>query len=111
MSSSNHPIIVPSDSDIKDAFSSSFLDYTSTSVDYFPTSSENISPDSSDNLFKYLLASLVISPFHDNSYMKVYNANKPPIQPQVSIDPPPVLPPSSIFPLSPMLNSQRDSTT
>ncbi|GJT75195.1 hypothetical protein Tco_1041920 [Tanacetum coccineum] len=39
--------------------------------------------------------------------MKAYNANKPPIPPQVSIDPPPVLPPSLIFPLSPMLNSQN----
>ncbi|GJT97161.1 hypothetical protein Tco_1092679 [Tanacetum coccineum] len=39
--------------------------------------------------------------------MKAYNANKPPIPPQVSIDPLPVLPPSLIFPLSPMLNSQN----
>ncbi|GJV05496.1 hypothetical protein Tco_1343152 [Tanacetum coccineum] len=99
MSSSNHPT-----SDIEDAFSSNFPNYTPTSPDYFPASPRNISPDSSDNLSKYLLASLAISPFHDNPYMKAYNANKPPIPPQVSIDPPPVLPPSQIFPLSPMLN-------
>ncbi|GJZ71367.1 hypothetical protein Tco_0635218 [Tanacetum coccineum] len=102
MSSSNHPT-----SDIEDAFSSNFPNYTPTSPDYFPASPRNISPDSSDNLSKYLLASLAISPFHDNPYMKAYNANKPPIPPQVSIDPPPVLPPSLIFPLSPMLNSQN----
>ncbi|GJW90862.1 hypothetical protein Tco_0168415 [Tanacetum coccineum] len=102
ISSSNHPT-----SDIEDAFSSNFPNYTPTSPDYFPASPRNISPDSSDNLSKYLLASLAISPFHDNPYMKAYNANKPPIPPQVSIDPPPVLPPSPIFPLSPMLNSQN----
>ncbi|GJU15332.1 hypothetical protein Tco_1143298 [Tanacetum coccineum] len=88
MSSSNHPT-----SDIEDAFSSNFPNYTPTSPDYFPASPRNISPDSSDNLSKYLLASLAISPFHDNPYMKAYNANKPPIPPQVSIDPPPIPPP------------------
>ncbi|GJY75363.1 hypothetical protein Tco_0480479 [Tanacetum coccineum] len=60
MSSPNHPT-----SDIEDAFSSNFLDYTHTSPDYFPSSSGNISPDPSDNLSKYLLALLAISPFHD----------------------------------------------
>ncbi|GKB43403.1 hypothetical protein Tco_0888345 [Tanacetum coccineum] len=102
MSSSNYPT-----SDIEDAFSSNFPNCTPTSPNYFPASPRNISPDSSDNLSKYLLASLAISPFHDNPYMKAYNANKPPIPPQVSIDPLPVLPPSLIFPLSPMLNSQN----
>ncbi|GJU75130.1 hypothetical protein Tco_1272200 [Tanacetum coccineum] len=102
MSSSNHPTF-----DIEDAFSSNFLNYTPTSPDYFPASPRNTSLDSSDNLSKYLFASLAISPFYDNPYMKAYNANKPPIPPQVSIDPPPVLPPSLIFPLPPMLNSQN----
>ncbi|GKA52677.1 hypothetical protein Tco_0745992 [Tanacetum coccineum] len=88
MSSSNHPT-----SDIEDAFSFNFLNYTPNSPDYFPASPRNISPDSSDNLSKYLLASLAISPFHDNPYMKAYNANKLPIPPQVSIDPPPIPPP------------------
>ncbi|GJX10112.1 reverse transcriptase domain-containing protein [Tanacetum coccineum] len=88
MSSSNHPT-----SDIEDAFSSNFPNYTPTSPDYFPASPRNISPDSSDNLSKYLLASLAIPPFHDNLYIKAYNANKPPIPPQVSIDPPPIPPP------------------
>ncbi|GJT25725.1 reverse transcriptase domain-containing protein [Tanacetum coccineum] len=99
MSSPNHPT-----SDIEDAFSSNFPDYTPTSPDYFPVSPGNISPDPSDNLSKYLLASLAISPFHDDPYMQAYNAaaNEPPIPPQAPIDPPPVLPPSLVLPLSPI---------
>ncbi|GJU30926.1 hypothetical protein Tco_1174515 [Tanacetum coccineum] len=102
MSSSNHPT-----SDIEDAFSSNFSNYTPTSPNYFPASPRNISPDSSDNLSKYLLASLAILPFHDNPYMKAYNANKPPIPPQVSIDLPAVLPLSPVLSLPPMLNSRN----
>ncbi|GKD45252.1 hypothetical protein Tco_1269897 [Tanacetum coccineum] len=102
MSSPNHPT-----SDIDDAFSSNFPNYTPTSPDYFPVSLGNISPDPSDNLSKYLLASLAISPFHDDPYMQAYNAaaNEPPIQPQAHIDPPLVLPLSPILPLSPMFDS------
>ncbi|GJT74889.1 hypothetical protein Tco_1041614 [Tanacetum coccineum] len=103
MSSPNHPTF-----DIEDAFSSNFSDYTPTSPDYFPVSPGNISPDPSDNLSKYLLASLAISPFHDDPYMQAYNvaANEPPIPPQAHIDPPPVLPPSLVLPLSPMFDSR-----
>nr|GEU97082.1 hypothetical protein [Tanacetum cinerariifolium] len=104
MSSSNHPIIVPSDSDIEAAFSSTHSsDYTPASPDYFPASSRNTSPDPSYDLFKYLLASLAISPFHDDSYIKVmqaYNAtsNESPIPlPQAPIALPIVLPPSPVF--------------
>ncbi|GJT31658.1 hypothetical protein Tco_0922077 [Tanacetum coccineum] len=85
MSTSTHPIIVPSDYDVEDAFSSIHSpDYTPVSSDYFPVSPGNTSPDSSDDLTKYLLASLAISPFHDDPYMKVmqaYNAtsNESPI--------------------------------
>ncbi|GKB45623.1 putative reverse transcriptase domain-containing protein [Tanacetum coccineum] len=86
MSSPNHPT-----SDIEDAFSSNFPDYTPTSPDYFPVSPGNISPDPSDNLSKYLLASLAISPFHDDPYNAA--ANEPPIPPQAPIDPPPIPPP------------------
>ncbi|GJX20279.1 reverse transcriptase domain-containing protein [Tanacetum coccineum] len=43
-SSSNHPIIVPSDSDIEDAFSSTNV------PDYFPATPGNTSPDSSNDL-------------------------------------------------------------
>ncbi|GKE00124.1 hypothetical protein Tco_1388107, partial [Tanacetum coccineum] len=94
-SSPNHPT-----SDIEDAFSFNFSDYTSTSLDYFPVSPGNISLDPSDNLSKYLLASLAISPSHDDPYMQAYIvvANELPIPPQALIDQPPVLPPSLVLP-------------
>ncbi|GJX70233.1 reverse transcriptase domain-containing protein [Tanacetum coccineum] len=75
MSTSNHPIIVSSDSDVKDAFSSTNIpDYTPSSPDYISASLGNTSPNPSDDLSKYLLASLAISPFHDDPYMKVMQA-------------------------------------
>ncbi|GJZ46292.1 hypothetical protein Tco_0593888 [Tanacetum coccineum] len=46
MSSSNHPIIVPFDSDIEEAFSSLNV------PDYFPATPGNTSPDSSNDLTK-----------------------------------------------------------
>ncbi|GJR62808.1 hypothetical protein Tco_1504970 [Tanacetum coccineum] len=113
MSTSNHLIIVPSDSDIEDAFSSiHFPDYTPASTDYFPASSGNTSPNPSDDLSKYILASLAISPFHNDPYMKVmqaYNAtsNESSIPlPQAPIATPIVLPPSPVLPLSPMFDSR-----
>ncbi|GJU38255.1 reverse transcriptase domain-containing protein [Tanacetum coccineum] len=48
------------------------LDYTPASPDYSLASSGNTSLDHSDDLSKYLLASLAISPFHDDPYMKVF---------------------------------------
>ncbi|GKA07084.1 hypothetical protein Tco_0686308 [Tanacetum coccineum] len=78
-------------------------EYTPASPDYSPASSGNTSPDPSDDLSKYLLALLAISPFHDDPYMKVmqaYNAtsNELPIHlPQAPIAPPTVLPPSPVF--------------
>nr|GEY38827.1 hypothetical protein [Tanacetum cinerariifolium] len=67
MSSSNYPIIVPSNSDIEDAFSSTNTpDYISASPEYFRASLGNTSPDPSEDLSKYLLALLAISPFHDD---------------------------------------------
>ncbi|GJS89614.1 reverse transcriptase domain-containing protein [Tanacetum coccineum] len=94
-------IIVPSDFDVEDAFSSTNApDYTPTLPDYSPALLGNTSPDPSDDLSKYLLASLAISPFHDDPYMKVmqaYNAtsNESPIPlPQALIAPPiEILPP------------------
>ncbi|GJY47856.1 reverse transcriptase domain-containing protein [Tanacetum coccineum] len=72
MSTSTHPIIVPSDYDIEDAFSSTHSpDYTSASPDYSPSSPGNTFPDPSDDLSKYLLASLAITPFHDDPYIKI----------------------------------------
>ncbi|GJT60875.1 reverse transcriptase domain-containing protein [Tanacetum coccineum] len=92
MSSPNHPTI-----HIEDAFSSNFPDYTTASPNYFPASPGNISPDPPDNLSKYLLASLAISPFHD---MQAYNvvANKPHIPPQDPITLPVILTPSPMPP-------------
>ncbi|GKE92609.1 hypothetical protein Tco_1573704 [Tanacetum coccineum] len=76
--------------------------YTPASPDYFPASPGNTSPDPSDDLSKYLLASLAILPFHDDPYMKVMQAydatsNELPIPlPQAPIAPPTVLPPSPV---------------
>nr|GEX99984.1 hypothetical protein [Tanacetum cinerariifolium] len=98
MSSPNHPTF-----DIDDAFSSNSPDYTPALTNYFPASPGNISPDPLDNLSKYLLASLAISPFHD---MQAYHAvaNKPPIPPQDPITPPVILTPSPILPPSPLFD-------
>ncbi|GJV91632.1 hypothetical protein Tco_1539445 [Tanacetum coccineum] len=75
MSTSTHPIIVPSDVNNEDAFSSiSTPDYTPASLDYLLPLPGNTFSDSSNDLSKYLLASLAISPFHDDAYMKVMQA-------------------------------------
>nr|GEY75729.1 hypothetical protein [Tanacetum cinerariifolium] len=93
MSSPNHPT-----TDIEDAFSSNFRDYTTASPNYFLALPGNISPDPLDNLSKYLLASLAILPFHD---MQAYNdANIPPIPPQDPITSPSILTPSLGLPPS-----------
>ncbi|GKF79898.1 hypothetical protein Tco_0235466 [Tanacetum coccineum] len=103
-----YPIIILSDSIVEDAFSSTNTPYyTLASPDYFPASPGNTFSDPSEDLSKDLLASLTISPFHDDPYMKVmqaYNAtsNKSPIPlPRAPIAPSPVLPPSLV--LSPSL--------
>ncbi|GJR46929.1 hypothetical protein Tco_1315032 [Tanacetum coccineum] len=70
-----YPIIVPSDSNVEDAFSfTTTPDYTPASPDYSPASPGNTFSDSSNDLTKYLLASLDISPFNDDPYMKVMQA-------------------------------------
>ncbi|GJV81934.1 hypothetical protein Tco_1517804 [Tanacetum coccineum] len=56
MSSSNHPIIVPSDSDIKNAFSSTNV------PDYFPATPGNTSPNSSNDLTNYYSTPAVLPP-------------------------------------------------
>nr|GEV60247.1 hypothetical protein [Tanacetum cinerariifolium] len=73
MSTSTHPIIILSDSDVEDAFSSTYTpDYTTTSPDYSPTSPGNTASDSetesdpSEDPFEDHSAPLAISPFHDN---------------------------------------------
>ncbi|GJR57506.1 hypothetical protein Tco_1499668 [Tanacetum coccineum] len=75
VSTSTHPIIIISDSNVEDAFSSTNTpDYTLASPDYFPASPGNTSFDPLEDLSKDLLASLAISPFHDDLYMKVMQA-------------------------------------
>ncbi|GJZ23205.1 hypothetical protein Tco_0560664 [Tanacetum coccineum] len=111
MSTSTHHIIVLSDFDVEDAFSSmNTPDYTPASPDYFPATPRNTSSDYSDDLSKYLFASLAISPFHDDPYMKVmqaYNAtsNESPIPlPQAPIAPPTILPLSLVLSPSPLFD-------
>ncbi|GJY07426.1 hypothetical protein Tco_0374480 [Tanacetum coccineum] len=101
MSSSTHPIIILSDSNVEDAFSSTNTpDYISASSDYSPASPGNTSSDSSKDLSKNLLALPTISPFHDDPYIKIMQAydatnNESPIPPpRAHIAPPTVLPPS-----------------
>ncbi|GKC16198.1 hypothetical protein Tco_1012980 [Tanacetum coccineum] len=75
MSTSTHPIIVPSDSDVEDAFSSTNTpDYTSASPGYSPASPGNTSSDPLEDSPKDRSASLTILPFHNNPYMKVTQA-------------------------------------
>ncbi|GKA60977.1 hypothetical protein Tco_0760384 [Tanacetum coccineum] len=103
MSTSTHPIIILSDSDIEDVFSSTNTpDYTPASPDYSAASPRNTSSDPSDDSSKDCSASLTISHFHDDSYMKImqaYNAtnNELPMPlPRAHIAPPTVLPPSLV---------------
>ncbi|GJT54562.1 hypothetical protein Tco_0989616 [Tanacetum coccineum] len=111
MSTSTYPIIILSDSYIEDAFSSTTTpNYTPTSPDYSPALSGNTSSDPSEDLSKDLLASLAISPFYDDPYMKVmqaYNAtsNELTIPPsRAPIAPPTILPLSPVLSLSPMFD-------
>nr|GEV87139.1 hypothetical protein [Tanacetum cinerariifolium] len=103
-----HPIIILFDSDIEDTFSSTHSpDYIPTSLDYFPALLGNTSPDSSYDLTKYLLALIVISPFHDDPYMKVIQAYDAIPPPQAIIALLEVLPLSSVLSLPPMFDSQH----
>ncbi|GKC81908.1 hypothetical protein Tco_1137625 [Tanacetum coccineum] len=101
------PIIILSDSDVEDTFSSThFPDYIPASPDYFPALPGNTSPNFSDDLTKDLLASLALSPIYDDPYMKVmqaYDATDNEL-PQAPIAPPTILPPSLVLSLSPMFD-------
>ncbi|GJR61329.1 hypothetical protein Tco_1503491 [Tanacetum coccineum] len=105
MSTSTYPIIIPSDSDVEDAFSSiNTPDYTSASPSYSPASPRNTSSDPLEDSPKDRSASLTILPFHNDPYMKVlhaYNVTSneshiPP--PRTPIAPPTVLPSSLVLP-------------
>ncbi|GJY27790.1 hypothetical protein Tco_0403557 [Tanacetum coccineum] len=101
MSSPNH-----STSDIEDAFSSmNILNYTSVSSDYFPTSSESSSLNSSKNS-KDNMIPLVFSHFYNNPCLKDVQAfytkesaisSPDPITPPVVLTLSLVLPPSLLF--------------
>ncbi|GKF46216.1 hypothetical protein Tco_0136018 [Tanacetum coccineum] len=99
-----YPIIIPSDSNFEDAFSSTNTPhYIPASPDYSLALLGNTSSDPSEDLSKDLLASLAISPFHDDLYMKVMQAyndtgNKSPIP-----LPRALIAPSLVLPLSPVL--------
>ncbi|GKC17432.1 hypothetical protein Tco_1014214 [Tanacetum coccineum] len=110
MSSHNH-----STSDIKDAFSSmNILNYTSVSSDYFPTSSESSSFNSSENSKDNMIPP-VFSPFYNNPCLKdvqAFYAKESTISPPDLITPPAILTPSpQIHSSSTTLsNSSRNQT-
>nr|GEU81105.1 putative reverse transcriptase domain-containing protein [Tanacetum cinerariifolium] len=103
MSTYAYPIIVQSDFDVDDAFSSTTTpNYTPASPAYSSASPRNAFSDPSEDLSKDLWASLAISPFHDDPYIKVmqaYNAtsNESLISPRAPVAPPTVLPPSLVL--------------
>ncbi|GJS31321.1 reverse transcriptase domain-containing protein [Tanacetum coccineum] len=101
MSSSTHPITIPSDYEVEDAFSSINV------LNYFLATPGNTSLDFSDDLTKYHLASLAISPFHNNPYMKVIQAYDVIPPPQAIIALPAVLPLSPVLSL-PLMFDSRD---
>ncbi|GJY76861.1 hypothetical protein Tco_0481977 [Tanacetum coccineum] len=78
MSTSTHPVIILSDSDVEDAFSSTY--YTLASPDYSPASLGNTSSDSktksdpSEDLSEDRSAPLAIIPFPDDPYMQIRRA-------------------------------------
>nr|GEW50076.1 reverse transcriptase domain-containing protein [Tanacetum cinerariifolium] len=91
-----HPIIILSDSDVDDTFSSKHsLDYISASPDYSPASPGNTPSESSNNSYGLVpIASPILSLFHDDPYIKVMHAYNAIIPPQVPIPPPIIVPPS-----------------
>ncbi|GKB98546.1 reverse transcriptase domain-containing protein [Tanacetum coccineum] len=111
--SPSHPIIILSNSDVEDTFSSTHSpDYIPTLSDYFPALPGNTSPNFSDDLTKDLLASRTLSPFYDDPYIKVMQAydatdNELPIPPQAPIAPLTILPPFPVLSLSPMFDSRH----
>ncbi|GKB80886.1 hypothetical protein Tco_0947781 [Tanacetum coccineum] len=95
-----HPIIILSDSDVDNTFSSTHPpDCISASPDYFLASPGNTTPKLSDDLTKDLLASLTLSPFYDDPYMKI----SPPKDAETLVESPiPIYPSSSVGSSSPV---------
>nr|GEU57732.1 hypothetical protein [Tanacetum cinerariifolium] len=99
MTSPNHP-----SSNIEDAFSSNFPDYTLASPDYFPASPGKTYSSFSNNSFGLVLITLpTLLLFHDDPYMKVMHAYYAKESPIPTI----ILPPSPLLSLSPMFDSQN----
>ncbi|GJV63957.1 reverse transcriptase domain-containing protein [Tanacetum coccineum] len=88
MSSPSHP-----SSDIKDAFSSNFLEYIPASPGYVPALQGKTYSSSSNNSFGVVpVVSPTLSLFHDDPYMKVmhaYYAKESPIPPPTIVPPMP----------------------
>ncbi|GJT50450.1 hypothetical protein Tco_0976607 [Tanacetum coccineum] len=96
-----HPIIILSDSDVEDTFSSTHSpDYIPASPNYFPASPGNTSPNFSDDLTNDLLASLALSPSYDDPYIKKISPPKDGETPVKS--PIPISPSSSVGSSSPV---------
>nr|GEX63408.1 hypothetical protein [Tanacetum cinerariifolium] len=98
MSSPNHPTF-----NIEDAFSSNFLDFIPASSDYVLTSSRKTYSSSSNSFGVVPIASPSLSLFHNDPYMKVFQAfyaKESPIPPPNPITPPVILTPSSVLPPS-----------
>ncbi|GJW29046.1 hypothetical protein Tco_0045921 [Tanacetum coccineum] len=78
MSTSTHPFIILSDSDIEDAFS--YTDYTPALLDYSPATSGNTAfdfeteSDPSEDPFKDRSTLVAITPFPDDPYMQIRRA-------------------------------------
>nr|GEX74553.1 hypothetical protein [Tanacetum cinerariifolium] len=117
MSTSTHPIIVISDFDVEDGFSSTTtLDYTPASPDYSLASSRTTASDFKtkceplEDPFEDHSAPLAISPFYVDLYMKVMQAytdtsNESPIPPpQAPIASLTILPPYLVLPPSPLFD-------
>nr|GEW77175.1 hypothetical protein [Tanacetum cinerariifolium] len=102
MSSHNRPT-----SNIEDFFlSTNTPDYTPASLNYFPTSPRNTSSDSLNNSSGLVpIASLTLSLFHDDPYMKVMHAYDAIIPLYIPIPPSTIMPTSLM--LSPIFNPQE----
>nr|GEU44902.1 hypothetical protein [Tanacetum cinerariifolium] len=105
MSSPNHPT-----SNIKDAFSSNFLDFIPAFPDYVPTSPGKTYSSSSNSFNIVPIASPSLLLFHNDPYMKIlqaFYAKESPIPPPNPITLPVILTPSSILLPSPLFDPKE----
>nr|GEU48296.1 reverse transcriptase domain-containing protein [Tanacetum cinerariifolium] len=94
MSSPNHPTF-----DIEDAFSFNF-------PDYFPATLGNTSPDSLNDLTKYLFATLAFLTLHDDPYMEVMQANDATNELHIPLLQAPIASPTVMPPVLSLFDSQ-----